>query len=313
LPSPYVLAPMASLTDVAFRTLLAEIGGVGLLITEMVSAEGLLRRNRKTFQMMRGSGGDTPVFIQLFGESADAMARAAGIVADETDFDGIDINMGCPAGKVIRKGAGAALMKNPAAAAKIVAAVRRAVPGLPLSVKMRLGFDRVIAADFLEAIQNEGADAVFVHFRLQCQRYRVAADWSHAQELRRIARVPLVGNGDVLTVEDARRRLEEVDGVMIGRGAVMDPLIFHRLTAGNGNDDLESRVIPRLLELIQLHYTEPLRLGRLKALTRFLVSGRRMSRRYRQAIYSATTFEQGARNLLALADRIIDAGGAAER
>ncbi|MBN1195970.1 MAG: tRNA-dihydrouridine synthase [Candidatus Aminicenantes bacterium] len=312
LASPYVLAPMASLTDVAFRCLVSEMGGVGLLITEMISAEGLLRRNQRTMEMIRNSNDTTPVFIQLFGENPDAMAEAARMVAAETGFDGIDINMGCPAGKVIRKGAGAALMKDPAKAAKIVAAARHAAPDLPLTVKMRLGFDRVNAPVFLEAIQAEGVDAVIVHFRLQCHRYRVPADWSHAGSLRHIARVPLVGNGDVMTEADARMRLAQVDGVMIGRGAIMDPLIFHRLAGGNGSVDLEERVIPRLLELIETHYPEPMRLGRLKALTRFLVSGRHMSRRYRQAIYTATTYAQGARNLLALADRLINGHGAAQ-
>jgi len=306
------MAPMASLTDVAFRGLVAELGGVGLLITEMISAEGLLRRNQRTMGMIRGPGETTPVFMQLFGESFQSMAEAAAMVAQETDFDGIDINMGCPAGKVIRKGAGAALMKDPVKAAKIVSAMRRAAPDLPLTVKMRLGFDRVNAVDFLEAVQGGGADAVIVHFRLQCHRYRVPADWSHADSLRLIARVPLVGNGDVMTESDARMRLEQVDGVMIGRGAVMDPLIFHRLAGGNGCDGLEARVIPRLLELIETHYPEPMRLGRLKALTRFLVSGRHMSRRYRQAIYTATTYAEGARNLLVLADRIINGHGAAQ-
>lgn len=307
-----MLAPMASLTDVAFRCLVAEMGGVGLLVTEMISAEGLLRRNRRTMEMIRGSNETTPVFIQLFGESHQSMAEAAAMVAGETDFDGIDINMGCPAGKVIRKGAGAALMKDPVKAAKVVAAARRAAPDLPLTVKMRLGFDRVNAPGFLEAVQAEGVDAVVVHFRLQCHRYRVPADWSHAEPLRRIARVPLVGNGDVMTEADAHMRLEQVDGVMIGRGAIMDPLIFHRLAGGNGSVGLEEKVIPRLLELIETHYPEPMRLGRLKALTRFLVSGRHMSRRYRQAIYVATTYAEGARNLLALADRVITGRGAAQ-
>lgn len=303
---------MASLTDVAFRCLVSEIGGVGLLITEMISAEGLLRRNQRTMEMIRGSSDTTPVFIQLFGENPDVMAEAARMVAAGTGFDGIDINMGCPAGKVIRKGAGAALMKDPARAGKIVAAVRRAAPDLPLTVKMRLGFDRVNAPCFLEAVQAEGVDGVFVHFRLQCHRYRVPADWSHAQPLRRIARVPLVGNGDVMTESEARMRLEQVEGVMIGRGAIMDPLIFHRLAGGNGSIGLQERVIPRLLELIEMHYPEPMRLGRLKALTRFLVSGRHMSRRYRQAVYAATTYAEGARKLLALAERIINGRGAAQ-
>lgn len=306
LPSPYILAPMASLTDVAFRRLVGELGGVGLLVTEMISADGLVRRNRRTLEMMRGPGEDTPVFIQLFGSAPEPLAEAARMVAGETDFDGIDINMGCPAGKVIRKGAGAALMKDPALAARITAAVRRAVPERPLTVKMRLGFDRVNAVEFLDAVQSEGIDAVTVHFRLQCNRYRIPADWEYARKLRAVARVPLVGNGDVMTAREARQRLKVVDGVMIGRGAVMDPLIFRRLAGSDHRSALAgSRVIPRLLELIETHYPEPMRLGRLKALTRFLVSGRRMSRRYRQAIYAAATYVEGARSLLELADRIL--------
>jgi len=300
---------MASLTDVAFRSLVSELGGVGLLVTEMISADGLVRRNRRTLEMMRGPGDATPLFIQLFGSSPEPMAAAARMVADETDFDGIDINMGCPAGKVIRKGAGAALMKDPVLAARITAAVRSAAPKLPLTVKMRLGFDRINAAEFLTAVQAEGADAVTVHFRLQCHRYRVPADWEFAAELRAISRVPLVGNGDIMTVEDARQRIRQVDGIMIGRGAVMDPLIFYRLAGKNGTPGIEQRVIPRLLELLETHYPEPMRLGRLKALTRFLVSGRHMSRRYRQAVYTAASYADGARNLLELADRIVSEPG----
>ncbi len=304
LDQPTVLAPMASLTDVVFRRLVEEIGGVGMTITEMVSAEGLIRRNLKTMEMMRGSDGKTPGFIQLFGADPVAMGDAAAMVAGETDFDGIDINMGCPAGKVIRKNAGAALMKDPALAACIIRAVRLAAPDLPLTVKMRLGFSRVNAPEFLAMIQGEGADAVTVHFRLQQNRYRVPAAWEYAPKLKEIVQIPLIGNGDIQTREEALERLRYVDGVMIGRGAISDPLIFKRISGGDGSLLSMTDIISRFIELVETHYTEPLRLGRIKAMTRFLVAGRNYSKRFRQEIYRASTFSAAARALLELAERI---------
>ena len=234
LAQPTALAPMAALTDPVFRRLVDEIGDAGWLVSEMISAEGMRRRNRRTLTMLHEFPSRIPQFIQLFGSEPDALADAARIVAAETSFSGIDINMGCPVPKVMRNGAGAALLGDLRRMALLIRAVRAASP-LPLTVKVRLGIARINVLDSARVAESEGADALAVHFRLKTDGYLKPSDWTMAGEIQSRLRIPLVGNGDVETAELACHRLETVDAVMIGRGAIADPFVFSRI-AGKTDD-----------------------------------------------------------------------------
>jgi len=290
-----MLSPLASLTDIAFRRLVDEIGGVGYMVTEMISAEGIRRKQAHTWEKIAPFDFRTPQFIQLFGSQPDQFVDAVKFIENETGFDGVDINMGCPANKVVKKGAGAALLLNPPLAGRIVCEIKRA-SRLPLTVKIRLGYDKVDVLSIARVLDQEGVDALAVHFRLKTDGYRGLARWEYAPAIRGQIGCPLIGNGDIRTGEAALARLDQVDGVMIGRGAVIDPLIFARVAGLSTGDAVPgwdtARVLTRLLELIAEHYPEKFRLNRIKAFGRFIFTGQVNGKRARQAIYGAATFDQ---------------------
>jgi nifR3 family TIM-barrel protein len=287
---PAVLSPMAALTDIVFRRLIDEIGGVGFMVSEMISAEGIRRGNRKTVEMMRSHDFKSPQFLQLFGPEPEAMAEAAKFVENETGFHGVDLNMGCPANKVVKREAGSALLKNPPQIARIVRAVRGCT-SLPLTVKIRLGYMQVNVEEVVDVLESEGIDALTVHFRLKAHRYDTPADWDYAQTVKERFSKLVIGNGDIFTVADAKERLQRVDAVMIGRGAIEDPLIFHKIS---GLDIIPSMaaIVDRLMELIQEYYPEKMWLSRLKAYTRYLVAKRPNAKRIRQKIYTSSDYTE---------------------
>lgn len=286
-----MLAPMAGLTDIVFRRLLDEIGGVGLMVTEMISAEGLRRRTFKTMEMLRSFESKTPQFIQLFGSEPESLAEAAQLVEHETHFAGIDLNMGCPAGKVNKRGAGAMLLQEPEKIGKMVRAVRRSTR-LPLTVKIRLGYSKVNVLEVVRILEVEGVDAVTVHFRLKNQGYGAKADWSLAPLIKEKIKTVLIGNGDIMSAQEGREKSNIVDGIMIGRGAIANPFIFQEIAGLNPTVSQRASAVKRLTELIAEYYEPALRLGRIKALTRFLVSRRAGSKKIRQQIYRAAEFDE---------------------
>ncbi len=220
---------MAGITDRAFR-ILAREHGCGLVCTEMISDQALLYGNPKTNILLDCRGEQGPISMQIFGSRVEYMARAAEIVAGR-GADIIDINMGCPTPKIVKNGEGAALMRNPALAADIVAAVVERVD-CPVTVKMRKGWDEasVNAVELARLVVRAGAAAVTVHGRTREQLYSGRADWEIIRRVREAVDVPVIGNGDVRSPEDAARMLEETgcDGVMIGRAAMGNPWIFSR-------------------------------------------------------------------------------------
>lgn len=225
-----VLAPMAGVTDRAFRQLVQE-AGCGLLCAEMISDKALVHNNARTGAMLELDPAQHPISVQLVGSEPETMARAARII-QARGADIIDINMGCPAPKVVRNGEGAALMRNPVRAARIVDAVVRAV-SRPVTVKIRKGWneDEVNAVQVAGLAVAAGAAAVAVHARTRNQFYSGHADWAIIRAVRDAVDVPVIGNGDVWTPEDARRMLDETgcDAVMIGRGALGNPWLFSRI------------------------------------------------------------------------------------
>ncbi len=223
------LAPLAGYTDCAFRQLCKE-SGADVLVSEMVSADGLVRNTKKTVQFVQFEDAERPFGIQIFGSEPAVMAGAAQFCLQfQPDF--IDINMGCPVKKVFKRGAGSALMKDPQLAGEIVRQVGSALGGrCLLGVKFRSGWSTQTLnyVEFGQMLEASGADFLCLHARTQAQMFSGTADWSHIAELKRHLSVPLIGNGDVRDPEDAARMLAETgcDSVMIGRGALGKPWIF---------------------------------------------------------------------------------------
>ncbi|HLP44707.1 MAG TPA: tRNA-dihydrouridine synthase family protein [Candidatus Kapabacteria bacterium] len=290
-------SPMAAFTDIAYRKLMDEIGYTGFIVTEMISAEGLRRKQTKTMDMIKLFDFKTPQFIQLFGSEPDAIVEAAKYIENETAYSGIDINMGCPVPKVVRRGSGSALLKEPTRAAAIVRALKKNI-SLPVTVKIRLGFNEVNVIEVARMLDQEGADAIAVHFRLKSDGYKGQARWEYAPLIKDRVKTLLIGNGDILTAVEAKEKLNTVDGVMIGRGAVRNPLIFKE-TAGVPVGDLNLEWgINRLLELIQEYYPPRLQLSRAKAFARFLFAGRIGCKKIRTHVHASTTFEEAKRHLM---------------
>ena len=225
-----IMAPMAGITNPPFR-LIAKRLGAGLVVTEMVSAVGLSRGHEKTFRYLDGSSEEKPLSVQIFGADPQIMAMAAEI-AVEKGADMVDINMGCPARKVVKNGSGGALLRNPAAVRDMVTAVRKACT-VPLTVKIRGGWSEH-EANFIEIagiVEDCGADAITVHPRFVSQGFSGQADWRIIREVKKSLTIPVIGNGDVFKPELALQMREETgcDGVMIGRGAMGNPWIFKQI------------------------------------------------------------------------------------
>lgn len=230
LDNPVILAPMAGVCNPAFRILAKELGA-GMVCAEMVSDKALVHGNVKSHQMLTILPDEHPVSLQLVGYDKDSMVQAAEMVG-ETNADIVDINMGCPVLKIYKNGSGAALARDPKYAAAIVEAVVRRV-NKPVTVKFRKGWDddNVNAVDVARAVEAAGAQAVTVHGRTASQMYLGRADWSIIRQVKEAVQIPVVGNGDVLEPEDAKRMMDETgcDGVMIGRGALGNPWVFREV------------------------------------------------------------------------------------
>ena len=233
LPNRWILAPMAGVTDLAFRQICRE-HGAGLTVTEMVSAKAMKFGDKKTPKLLRLAPGDLPAPAQMFGSDPDCMARSAQRALEISGCEIIDINMGCPAPKIVNNGDGSALMKSPDLAARIVEAVKKAVP-VPVTVKFRMGWDAnsINCVEFARMCEQAGADMIAVHGRTRSQQYSGQANWDIIRAVKQVVSIPVTANGDVFTPEDVPRILAHTgaDFVMIGRGSLGDPWIFERANA----------------------------------------------------------------------------------
>ena len=247
--SKLALAPMAGVTDLGFRTVCRELGA-GYTVTEMVSAKALCYQDKKSLPLLELGGGEHPAAVQLFGSDPYCMEQAAGIAAEESGADILDINMGCPVPKVANSGDGSGLMRNPELAVKVAEAVIRGAGGRPVTVKFRLGWDKgsINCVEFARAMEEAGAAAVAVHGRTRNQMYAGTANWDWIREVKRAVKIPVLANGDVFKPSDAPRILKYTgaDMAMIGRGVFGNPWLFAQCRAA-----LEGREIPPMPPLAE--------------------------------------------------------------
>ena len=225
-----LLAPMAGVTDTIFRRVIRGLGGCGLIMTEFTSAEGVTRNAAKTLRYLYYDEDEHPIAAQLFGANPEVMAAAASLVED-LGFDQVDINLGCPAKKVVKCG-GSGLLRDLRQLESVLSAVRAAVK-IPLTIKMRSGWDEtnIVAVEVARLAEGLGVEAVAVHPRTRLQAYSGQADWSLIARVKQAVKIPVVGNGDIRVPQDAERMVAETscDAVMIGRTAATNPWIFRQM------------------------------------------------------------------------------------
>ncbi len=293
--SPFWLAPMAGITDTAFRELMDEMGA-GVLISELVSAKGLLYNSEKTKKMMRiHPRPGTITGIQLFGESAEDIITAAGVVQQEgADF--IDLNLGCPVKKVVKKGCGAALMRDPAFLETFLTKIKRGIE-LPLTVKMRTGWseEELTIHECVRAAHNAGCEWVAIHGRTRTQGYEGRADWDLIREVKADAKIPIIGNGDIRDAAKARQCMQEagVDAVMIGRGALRNPWIFLECLGEPGRDPVAgNELLKRYLEKLQKYYNTRIILILLRKFSTWLAFGYPDSAAFRRSMFELSTVQE---------------------
>jgi nifR3 family TIM-barrel protein len=258
-----MVAPMAGVTNLAYRIILKEFGA-SLIYTEMISDKGLLYNNKKTHDMIEVLDDNKPIALQLFGSEVESMVKAAIYIDKFSNADIIDINMGCPVTKVVKSGAGSALMKTPELAFDIVSEIVKNV-NKPVTVKIRKGWDHnhINAVSFAKGLEKAGAKAIAIHGRTKSDMYTGHADWDIIKQVKEAVNIPVIGNGDITSPEDAKRMIDQtgVDAIMIGRGLLGNPWLIGQcvdyLETGDYQKeiDIETRkkyILLHLKKLIQL-------------------------------------------------------------
>lgn len=296
-----VLAPMAGVTDSSFRRLIKELNGVGLIVTEFISVEGITRGNMRTHKMLKFLEEERPLSIQIFGYDEERMAAAAEII-EERGADIVDINCGCPAKKVVKGGGGSSLLRDLPQLEKILRRIRRAV-SIPVTMKIRTGWDdtSINAVEVARIIEDCGGNMVAIHGRTRMQGYSGKADWDVIAAVKQAVSIPVIGCGDVTVPETAITRLKEtgVDAVMIGRGAIANPWIF-RQTSELMRGEIpyqpsfveKQRVLHRYNELLCDEMHERALAGKLKQMCGYFTHGLAGGARLRERVFHSQTIEE---------------------
>ena len=289
--SPIIIAPMAGITNGAFRELCFEFGA-GLVYTEMVSDKAIFYNNKKTMDMLEIDDRFHPVSLQLFGRDIDTMVYAAKIMDTQTNCDFIDINMGCPVQKVVKTGAGSAMMLDEDNAVEVVKAIIQNV-SKPVTVKMRLGFTlkNMNYLSLAKRLEEVGVSAIALHARTRGQMYDGHSDWSHIKNLKDNLKIPVIGNGDVKTVDDFIKMKEETgcDAVMIGRGIVGNPFLIKEISNYlEGKDNIKVSVDDRFNYCLK--HAE--KLVKLKGEKLGISEMRGLAPHYISGLYEATTYKE---------------------
>jgi nifR3 family TIM-barrel protein len=296
-----VLAPMAGVTDSSFRRLIKELDGVGLIVTEFISVEGITRGNMRTHRMMKFLPEEQPLSIQIFGYDDQRMVAAAEII-EESGADIVDINCGCPAKKVVNGGGGSSLLRDLPQLEKILRRIRKAV-SIPVTMKIRTGWDEasINAVEVGRLIEDCGANMVAIHGRTRQQGYSGRANWDVIAAVKRAVTIPVIGCGDITTPEQALERLAEtgVDGVMIGRGAIANPWIFRQTSELMRGERIyqpslaeKQRVLHRYHELLRDELPERALTGKLKQMCGYFTHGLAGGARLRERVFHSQTISE---------------------
>lgn len=302
-----VLAPMAGVCNPAFRVIAKQFGA-GLVCAEMVSDKGIVYGNQKTLQMLRVEEEERPLSLQIFGGDVDTLVQAAVYVDQNTNADIIDINMGCPVPKIVNCDAGARWLLMPEKVEDMIRTIVRHVRK-PVTVKMRIGWDdkRIVAVEVAQAVEAGGGSAVAVHGRTRAQMYEGKANWDIIRQVKEAVRIPVIGNGDIFTPQDAKRMLETTgcDGVMIGRAALGNPWMLYRTVKYLTTGELPPEPTPREKIEVALEHLdrlvavkgETIGVKEMRKHAAWYLKGLPHSAEMRAAVNQQTTRE-GMRNLL---------------
>jgi tRNA-dihydrouridine synthase B len=294
-----ILAPMAGITDTVFRRFIKRLGGCGLIMTEFVSSEGMMRQNLKSKRYLYYTEEERPISAQIFGADAEHLADAAREIQD-LGFDFIDLNLGCPAKKVVKCG-GSGLLRDLPALGKILASIRAAV-SIPFTIKIRIGWDEneIVAVPVAKMAEDCGVEAMAIHGRTRLQGFSGRARWEVIRDVKASVRIPVVGNGDVMRPEDAQALREETscDAVMIGRAAPTNPWIFRQMAEyfSTGSYTVPSEA--DRYQLIRDYYAMlveeemPGAIGKMKQFASWFTHGVREGATLRRTVQSATDARQ---------------------
>lgn len=309
--NPFVLAPMAGITDHAFRSFMKKLGS-SVVVTELISATGIEYQSQKTIDLMSYDEGQRPVGIQLFGEEPEVVGRAARF-SQEKGADFVDLNFGCPVPKVVKKGGGSAILKDLNALRAMVSTVKKAID-IPLTIKIRTGWDSGSrnAVEVCKIAYEEGVTWVAIHGRTRAQAYEGKADWDYIAEVKAQSKIPILGNGDILTPYEAVARMKQtgVDGVMIGRGALKNPYIFADALALWKGTDMRSDnrdfafLFRELAECIQSRCSEHITQIQLRKFAAWFATGYPGAAAFRKAIFQSASVSETMEKSLAFFETI---------
>ena len=298
---PLILSPMAGVTDYTFRRLIKRRGGVGLVVSEFISVEGLTRNNPKSKRQMRFDEEERPFAVQIFGGQPERMAMGAEM-AEEVGADILDVNCGCPAPKVVKNGGGSGLMREPERLETILKAIKKSIT-IPLTLKLRTGYSdsTINAVDIAKMAEQCGVEHIQVHGRTREQGYKGLANWDIIRQVKEAVSVPVSGNGDITTIDYGLDRWSEsgVDGILIGRGAMQNPWIFRQmedvlLGREPYQPDLDEKksVLLEFFGMCREEMPEIVALGKMKQLAGQFTKGLPGGAQFRQTLYHSHSAEE---------------------